>query len=72
MLLPLHQKSILGNLYGSISTSIDIPRLVDLAKTGDLKLDAMVGKKFKLEDINEVAEAMINRQIKGRWVCEWD
>jgi Zn-dependent alcohol dehydrogenase len=45
---------------------------VNLAKTGDLKLDKLVSKKFKLEDINEVAEAMIKRQIKGRWVCEWD
>jgi Zn-dependent alcohol dehydrogenase len=72
MLLPLHQKSILGNLYGSISTHIDIPRLVTLAKTGDLKLDKLVTNKFKLKDINEVADAMIKREIKGRWVCEWD
>ena len=72
MLLPLHQKSILGNLYGSISTHIDIPRLVHMAMTGDLKLDKLITKKFKLEEINDVAEAMLNRQIKGRWVCAWD
>ena len=70
MLLPLHQKSILGNLYGSISTHIDIPRLVTLAKTGTLKLDKLTTSKFKLKDINEVADAMIKREIKGRWVCE--
>ncbi len=29
MLLPLHQKAIMGNLYGSISTHLDIPRYVD-------------------------------------------
>ncbi len=72
MLLPLHQKSILGNLYGSISTHIDIPRLVHLAMAQDLKLDKLVSKKFKLEEINDVAEAMDKRQIKGRWICEWD
>lgn len=72
MLLPLHQKSILGNLYGSISTHVDIPRLVNMAMKEDLKLDKLISKKFKLEQINDVADAMVKRQIQGRWVCAWD
>lgn len=72
MLLPLHQKSILGNLYGSISTQVDIPRLINMAMKEDLKLDKLISKKFKLEQINDVADAMVKRQIKGRWVCAWD
>lgn len=72
MLLPLHQKSILGNLYGSISTQIDIPRLINMAIKEDLKLDKLISNKFKVEQINEVAEAMVKRQIRGRWVCAWD
>jgi S-(hydroxymethyl)glutathione dehydrogenase/alcohol dehydrogenase len=71
-LLPLHQKAIMGNLYGSISTHLDIPRYVDMAMQNDLKLDKLVTKKFKLKDINDVANAMVKRQIKGRWVCAWD
>jgi Zn-dependent alcohol dehydrogenase len=71
-LLPLHQKSILGTLYGNISTHIDIPRLVEMAMNHDLKLDQLITKYFKVEEINEVAEAMVKRQIKGRWVCKWD
>lgn len=72
MLLPLHQKAIMGNLYGSISTHLDIPRYVEMAMNHDLKLDKLVTNKFKLEQINDVAEAMLKKQIKGRWVCEWD
>jgi S-(hydroxymethyl)glutathione dehydrogenase/alcohol dehydrogenase len=72
MLLPLHQKSIMGNLYGSISTHLDIPRLIDLALKSELKLDKLVTKKFKLEEINDVAAKMVRREIHGRWVCEWD
>ena len=72
MLLPVHQKSILGNLYGSISTHIDIPRYMDLAVTKDLKLDKLVTNYFKLDEINEVADKMLKREIKGRWVCKWD
>ncbi len=72
MLLPLHQKSILGNLYGSISTHVDIPRLINMAMKEDLKLDKLISKKFKLDQINDVADAMVKRQIQGRWVCAWD
>jgi S-(hydroxymethyl)glutathione dehydrogenase/alcohol dehydrogenase len=72
MLMPLHQKTIKGNLYGSISTHDDIPRLVHMAMKNDLRLDKLITNKFKLEQINEVAQAMDKRQIKGRWVCEID
>jgi Zn-dependent alcohol dehydrogenase len=55
-----------------ISTDIDIPRLATLAMTQDLKLDKLVTGKFKLEDINDVADKMLKRQIRGRWALAWD
>jgi D-arabinose 1-dehydrogenase-like Zn-dependent alcohol dehydrogenase len=45
---------------------------MDLATTGDLKLDKLIGRYFKLEEINDVIDAMEKRQIKGRAVCVWD
>ena len=71
-LIPFHEKSILGSLYGSISTQIDIPRLVDLCLKGDLLLDKLITKKFRLEDINDVVKAMERREVLGRWVCEFE
>jgi len=38
---------------------------------GDFQLDKLVSKKFKVEEINQVVDAMEKRQIIGRWVCEW-
>jgi S-(hydroxymethyl)glutathione dehydrogenase/alcohol dehydrogenase len=70
--LPFQQKTIVGNLYGMISTHIDIPRLIHTAMTHDLKLDKLVGAKFKLEDINDVADKMHKRQLRGRWICAWE
>ncbi len=70
--LPFDQKSILGNLYGMISTHVDIPKLIRMTTTHDLKLDKLVTNKFKLEDINDVADKLHKRQIRGRWVCAWD
>ena len=43
-----------------------------MAMNGDLMLDKLTTKKFKVENINDVVEAMKHRQIQGRWVCEWD
>jgi S-(hydroxymethyl)glutathione dehydrogenase/alcohol dehydrogenase len=69
---PLHCKSIIGALYGNIETHREIPALADLAVGGDLKLDKLIGKTFRIEEINEVAEAIEKRQVLGRWVCAWD
>jgi S-(hydroxymethyl)glutathione dehydrogenase/alcohol dehydrogenase len=70
--MALQQKSMIGGLYGSVSVQDDIPKLCDLAMTGQMKLDKIVEGKFKLEDLNDIAEKMEKRQLGGRWVCEWD
>ena len=62
----------MGGLYGSITAHTDIPKLVELTMRGELKLDKLITKKFRLEQINDVAEAMVKREITGRWVCEFD
>jgi S-(hydroxymethyl)glutathione dehydrogenase/alcohol dehydrogenase len=72
MLLPLHEKQIIGTLYGNVSTVIDIPRLMDLMLEGGLQTQHLIGSRFKVEQINDVVEAMANRKIIGRAVCEWD
>jgi Zn-dependent alcohol dehydrogenase len=42
-----------------------------MAMKGDLLLDKLITKKFKVEEINDVVEALKSRQIIGRWVCTW-
>jgi S-(hydroxymethyl)glutathione dehydrogenase/alcohol dehydrogenase len=68
----LQQKSILGGLYGSVSVQDDIPKLIDVLATGEMKIDKIIEGKFKIDQINEIAEKMEARQLSGRWVCEWD
>ena len=68
----LQQKSILGGLYGSVSVQDDIPKLIDVLATGEMKIDKIIEGKFRLDQINEIAERMERRELSGRWVCEWD
>lgn len=70
--LPPQCKSIEGTLYGNIRTHEDIPKFVDMVMRGDYQLDRLISKKFKIEEINDAAEAMRKRKIIGRWVCEWE
>ena len=69
--LTSHCKSMIGTIYGNIRTHEDIPTFADMAMRGELMLDKLIGRKFRVEEINQVVEAMKNRQIIGRWVCEW-
>jgi S-(hydroxymethyl)glutathione dehydrogenase / alcohol dehydrogenase len=71
-LLPWHQISILGHNFGMTKSIVDIPKYVHMAMTQDMKLDRLVTNKFKLENINDVAEKMHARQVRGRWVCAFD
>lgn len=51
--LTLYEKQLRGSLFGSSSPRRDIPRLLELHRTGQLKLDELVTREYRLEDINE-------------------
>lgn len=70
-IVPFQANKIEGVLYGSLRHQIDIPILANMAAEGKLKVDKLITRHFKLEEINKVAEAMEKRQIIGRWVCDF-
>jgi len=73
MLTPAHNKNIIGTLYGNVRTHIDIPKFMDLVMDGGyIDLARLITKKFRLEEINDVFDAMTKHQIKGRWVCAFE
>jgi S-(hydroxymethyl)glutathione dehydrogenase/alcohol dehydrogenase len=70
---PPHNKNILGTLYGNVRTHHDLPKLVDMIMEGRyISLDHLITKRFRLEQINDVFDAMTRHEIVGRWVCEYD
>lgn len=52
-LLTLFQKQLRGSLFGSANPRADIPKLLALYGEGRLKLDELVTRTYKLEDVNE-------------------
>jgi NDMA-dependent alcohol dehydrogenase len=54
----MHQKRIQGALYGMGSPAREIPLLLDLYKRGTLKLDELVTRTYRLDEINEAYDDM--------------
>jgi NDMA-dependent alcohol dehydrogenase len=52
-LLTLFAKTIQGSLFGSSNPMYDIKKMLDLYRSGDVKLDELVTKQYKLDEINQ-------------------
>jgi NDMA-dependent alcohol dehydrogenase len=50
--LAMWQKEIKGTIFGSLNPRADIPKLLDLYRQGQLKLDELITRRYPLDDIN--------------------
>jgi S-(hydroxymethyl)glutathione dehydrogenase / alcohol dehydrogenase len=51
--IPYYEKRLLGCWYGSADVHADIPKLLGLYRDGRLKLDELVTRRYRLDDVNE-------------------
>lgn len=58
---------VVGSLYGSANTLVQIPRLLELHQAGRLPLDALIGAQYQLEDINDAFSRLPSEAV-GRGV----
>jgi NDMA-dependent alcohol dehydrogenase len=64
--LTLSEKQIVGTLYGSANPRADIPKLLELASSGQVDLDAIVSRTYPLEAINDgYADMRTGRFLRG-------
>ncbi len=57
------EKTIMGSNYGSARPRHDMPRLLALYKSGRLKLDELVTRTYRLEQINEAFDDMLRGKV---------
>ena len=61
-----YQRRIQGAIFGACNPLFDVPRLLSLYRTGDLKLDELVTRTYKLEDVNQGYQDMLDgKNIRG-------
>ncbi len=64
--LTLLQKSLQGSLFGGGNPQRDIPEILELYRLGKLRLDEMVTRRYRLEQINDGYRDMLEgRNIRG-------
>ena len=64
--LTMYQKRIHGVLYGNLSPSRAVPQLLGLYQAGQLKLDELITRRYRLDQINEgYADMHAGRNIRG-------
>jgi S-(hydroxymethyl)glutathione dehydrogenase/alcohol dehydrogenase len=64
--LTLYEKRIHGSLFGSSNPFHDINKMLELYRTGDLKLNELVTRKYQLEDINQAYQDLEDgKNIRG-------
>jgi NDMA-dependent alcohol dehydrogenase len=64
--LTLLEKQVVGSLFGSANPRVDIPRLLGLYADGQLKLDELVTRTYRLDEVNRGYEDMREgRNLRG-------
>ncbi|EME51523.1 dehydrogenase [Rhodococcus ruber BKS 20-38] len=64
--LTLWNKSIKGSLFGECSPTRDIPHLLNLYQTGELKVEELITRTYSLEQINQGYDDLLNGEnIRG-------
>jgi len=57
-MLVYEERELRGSLYGSAAPRVDIPKMIDLYRDGQLKLDELLTHRFPIEKINEAYDAL--------------
>ncbi len=61
--LVTQEKSLKGSIYGSTRHFADIPRLLDLYRNGRLPIDRLLGRRYRLAQVNEAYQALLRGEF---------
>jgi NDMA-dependent alcohol dehydrogenase len=59
----LAEKTIKGCWYGSSNVQKDVPKLIELYKSGQLKLDELISRTISIDEVNEAFDAMKTGEV---------
>jgi len=61
--LPRSERVIMGSWYGSARPWVDLPKMVDLYLNGKIKIDPMISRTYRLDEINTAYDALANGEV---------
>jgi alcohol dehydrogenase (nicotinoprotein) len=70
-ILTLFRKTVKGSLFGDCNPTTDIPKIIGLYQSGDIKLDEIITRTYKLEEVNEGYDDLLaGKNVRGVMVHE--
>ncbi len=61
-----YQRRVKGAVFGACNPLHDVPRLLGLYRSGDLKLDELITRRYSLEQVNDGYQDMLDgKNIRG-------
>jgi S-(hydroxymethyl)glutathione dehydrogenase/alcohol dehydrogenase len=65
-MLTLFRKTVKGSLFGDCNPTADIPKILGLYQSGDIKLDELITRTYTLEQVNEgYADLEAGKNVRG-------
>jgi S-(hydroxymethyl)glutathione dehydrogenase/alcohol dehydrogenase len=66
-----YQRRVQGAIFGACNPLFDVPRLLGLYRSGDLKLDELITRRYRLDQVNEGYQDMLDgKNVRGVIVHE--
>jgi S-(hydroxymethyl)glutathione dehydrogenase/alcohol dehydrogenase len=70
-LMTLFRKQLRGSLFGDCNPTTDIPKILGLYQSGDIKLDEIITRTYTLDEVNEGYDDLLaGKNIRGIVVHE--
>jgi S-(hydroxymethyl)glutathione dehydrogenase/alcohol dehydrogenase len=61
-----YQRRVQGAIFGGCNPLFDVPRLLGLYQSGDLKLDELISRRYRLDEVNQGYQDMLDgKNIRG-------
>jgi S-(hydroxymethyl)glutathione dehydrogenase / alcohol dehydrogenase len=57
------EKVLTGSFMGTTKLQLEIPKLVDLYKSGKLKLDELISGRYTLDQVNEAIDSVLKGEV---------
>jgi S-(hydroxymethyl)glutathione dehydrogenase/alcohol dehydrogenase len=69
--LVFQNKRLLGSFVGSSNPQLDLPKLIDLYRSGRLQLDDLISKRYSLDELPQAFDDMVAGNV-ARGVIVFD
>ncbi len=64
--MTLYRKSLKGSLFGDCNPTVDIPKILGLYQSGDLKLDEIITRTYTLDQVQEGYDDLLaGKNVRG-------